>query len=233
MKIERFCNFFKIWWANIKSLFLPNVVYSLMSMTLLPSGLASVGMTNVTLDLARQRYSLGMTDYFSAIKKCWKQALAAGLIHLILTAMLAFAIWFYLSTFHLLTALGLGLSLLSVVLLTFVQYYVWPQILMFQMPLRKVYHNAFLFAFLNLKNNLLIGFITLLCYAAAALVLLYVPYFLACILVVIALVCFFPGFHYLLVQYYVFPFLKENIIDPYYASHPDSDIEERTRLGLN
>lgn len=171
MKKERFCHFIKIWWANIKPLFLLNMVYSLMSMALLPSGLASVGMANVAGNLARERYYFSFREYWDAIRKCWKQALCAGLINLLFTAVLALVIF------------------------SFMKYYLWPRVILFRMPLISTYENSFIFAFLNLKSNLFIGLVSLLCYVLAAVMLLHVPYL-------------------------VFPFLKRYMIDAYYAEHP-------------
>jgi len=232
MKKEKFCTFFKIWWANLKPAILLNIVYSAMSLTLLLSGLAAVGMANVAGTLARQRYFFSFKEYWDAIKKCWKQALCTGLINLLFTAALVLVFWFYLSTTGVMFVFGMGCCLLTTVIFSFMKYYLWPQILMFRLPLVSIYKNAFIFAFLNLKSNLLIGFVSLLCYALAAVLLLYVPYLLSAVLVVVLGFCIFPGFKQLLVQYLVFPFLKEYMIDPYYAEHSDEDVQERTELGI-
>lgn len=229
---DKILTFFKIWWANIKPMVLLNIVYTAMHLALLPSGLAAVGMANVAGNLARERYFFSFKDYWDAIKKCWKQALCAGLINLLFTAVLALVIWFYLSTTGMLFVFGMGCCLLALVIFSFMKYYLWPQILMFRMSLWDAYKNAFLFAFLNLKSNLLIGLVSLLCYIAAALLLLYVPYLLSAVPVVVLGVCVFPGFKQLLVQYLVFPCLKRNMIDPYYAQHPQEDVLQREDLGL-
>ena len=49
---------------------------------------------------------------------------------------------------------------------------------------------------------------------------------------IIATVCFYPGFHHLLVQFCVFPAVRRLMIDPYYEQHPNDDIELRRSLGL-
>jgi len=48
----------------------------------------------------------------------------------------------------------------------------------------------------------------------------------------LCLICIYPGFNALLIQFCTFPSIKKFIIDPYYAEHPDEDIEKRKRLGL-
>ena len=49
---------------------------------------------------------------------------------------------------------------------------------------------------------------------------------------VLLLILIYPCFNALLVQYCTFPSIKKFIIDPYYAEHPDEDIEKRKSLGL-
>ena len=41
-----------------------------------------------------------------------------------------------------------------------------------------------------------------------------------------------PAFRFLLIQFCTFGSIKKYIIDPYYAEHPDDDIEKRRNLGL-
>ena len=42
----------------------------------------------------------------------------------------------------------------------------------------------------------------------------------------------YPAFNALLIQFCTFPAINKFIIDPYYAEHPDLDIEKRRSLGL-
>lgn len=232
VKKERFCTFFRIWWDNLKSMVLLNIVHSALSLTLLPGGLAAVGMANVTDTLVQGRYFFSFKEYWDGIKKCWKQALIAGIINLLFTALLLLSFWFYLSTSGMLFVFGMGCCLLAAVISSFMKYYLWPQMLLLRLPLTSIYKNSFIFAALNLKSNLLIGLVSLLCYAVAAVVLLYVPYLVSVIVIVVLGTCVFPGFKQLLVQYVIFPFLKEYMIDPYYAAHPDGNGQEIYKPGV-
>ena len=51
-------------------------------------------------------------------------------------------------------------------------------------------------------------------------------------LLTLAAVCVFPGFKQLLVQFCIFPSIKTHLIDPYYAEHPEEDLQLRKRLDL-
>ena len=58
--------------------------------------------------------------------------------------------------------------------------------------------------------------------------LLYLTQFLFILVVLFIL----PGYRFLVINFGVFPVVRKYMIDPYYAEHPDDDIELRRRLGL-
>ena len=83
------------WFRNLWKLTSVSFVYSLMTLLVLPSGLAAVGMTNVARNLARDKHSFGLSDFFDTIKKNWKQALGAGIINTLVYAIIIFDLWIY------------------------------------------------------------------------------------------------------------------------------------------
>lgn len=224
--------FFRMLCTNIFSMIPMSILYSLMRLTVIPSGLAAVGITEVTGDIARGRHYFGLRDFFGAIKKSWKTALGAGIIDLLVTAILLIAGWFYYSSSGILAAIGFGCFLLTMMITSFMKYYVWPQIVLFKLPLRTVYKNAFLLAFVNIKWNFLIGLISIACYILAVLTLIYVPYTIGLVIVMTVAVCLYPSFKQLLIQYCIFPCIRDRVIEPYYAKHPEQDAEARKVLGL-
>ncbi|MBE6975070.1 MAG: hypothetical protein E7436_06235 [Ruminococcaceae bacterium] len=224
--------FFDLWKRNASAMILMNIFYSLMRLVLIPGGLASAAMAEVTGDLVRQRHYFGLTDYIAAIKKSWRQALPAGLLELLLNALLIVAGGFYLTTSGTLAAFGSGCFLLATMIYSFMKYYIWAQIVLFRLPLKVIYKNALMLTFVNFKNNLLVGAVSLLCYILAALLLFFIPSAVTLLLVLFVAVCFFPGFKQLLVQYCIFPTIRKHMIDPYYEEHPDEDVEKRKTMGL-
>lgn len=224
--------FLSIWWYNVWTLIPLSVMYSCMHLLLIPGGLASAGMTCVTTDLARERHSFGLSDFADTVKRVWKQALSVGLINLLITAFLLFVGFFYYTSGGILATMGLGCCLMAMMIFSFVKYYLWPQIVLFRLPISKLYKNAFLFVFLNFRNNLIVGSISLACYVLAAAAILLLTHPTTVVLIMLLAVCVFPGFKQLLVQYCVFPSIKTHLIDPYYAEHPDADIELRKRMDL-
>ena len=61
---------------------------------------------------------------------------------------------------------------------------------------------------------------------------LLLPYTITPALLLVVTVCFYPGLMHLLTQHCIFPGVKEHLIDPYYAEHPDEDLEKRKDMGL-
>ncbi|MGN0451661.1 MAG: YesL family protein [Acutalibacteraceae bacterium] len=227
--------FFETFFRNFWKFIVINLIYGIISLPVLTNGLAAAGITNVTRNIARDKHSFGTSDFLETIKKNWKQALPAGIINTLVYIILSFDIYFfYTASEGIMSTIGLGISLCILFIFTVMQYYIWTLIITFKFSLKQVYKNSFKFVFINMKMNLLCFFAILLVYAVnIALVFLLQSYFLPVITFELLLyILLFPSFRYLLVQYCTFPSIKKYIIDPYYAEHPDEDIEKRQNLGI-
>ena len=234
-KKKTFIVFFETFFRNFWKFIVINVVYGIFSLPVITNGLAAAGITNVTRNIARDKHSFGTSDFLETIMKNWKQALPAGIINTLIYIILGFDIYFfYTASEGIMATVGLGISLCMLFIFTVMQYYIWTLIITFKFSLKQVYKNSFKFVFINMKMNLLCFFAILLVYAVnIALVFLLQSYFLPVITFELLLyILLFPSFRYLLVQYCTFPSIKKYIIDPYYAEHPDEDIEKRQNLGI-
>lgn len=234
-KKKTFIVFFETFFRNFWKFIVINVIYGIFSLPVITNGLAAAGITNVTRNIARDKHSFGTSDFLETIKKNWKQALPAGIINTFIYIILGFDIYFfYTASEGIMATVGLGISLCMLFIFTVMQYYIWTLIITFKFSLKQVYKNSFKFVFINMKMNLLCFFAILLVYAVnIALVFLLQSYFLPVITFELLLyILLFPSFRYLLVQYCTFPSIKKYIIDPYYAEHPDEDIEKRQNLGI-
>lgn len=218
--------FFELWLENVWSLIPMNVMYSFLRTLLLPSGLAQVGMTCVTSDIVRQRHSFGIADFMETMKKCWRKALPAGLILLLVWVFLLLVGWFYFTSAGILAAMGLGCCMMAMAFCFVAEQYIWLQIIIFKLPLKKIFKNAGLFVFVNWKKNLLLFCIRLALAIVAIAIFLLAPYLL------LLYAFFVPGFENMLIQACVFPSIREHLIDPYYEEHPQEDLEQRKKLGI-
>lgn len=232
-KKKTFIVFFETFFRNFWKFITINLVFTVMNSLLVTDGLASAGITNVTRNIARDKHSFGLSDYFETIKKNWKQALPAGLINLVVMAILILDYWTFAHTEGWFGTIGMGISLCITFIFLIMNFYTWTLMITFKFTLKQIYRNSFKFVFINLKMNLLCGVILVLIYALTV-VLAYFGLQYPIILVLLLIIgsCCFPAFRFLLIQFCTFPAIKKYIIDPYYAEHPDDDIEQRKNLGL-
>ncbi|MEE1074801.1 MAG: DUF624 domain-containing protein [Acutalibacteraceae bacterium] len=234
-KKKTFIVFFETFFRNFWKFITINLVYGIISLPQITSGLASAGFTHVARNTARDKHSFGLSDFFDTIKKNWKQALGAGIINTLVYAIIIFDLWFfYTSVKGVFGIIGLGLMLSVLVIFTMMNYFIWTLMITFKFKLKQIYKNSFNFAVINLKKNFLCFFVLLLVHAVYVGILFLFQRFWHIVLAfeIFAYILTYPGFKFLLVQYCCFPAIKKYIIDPYYEEHPDEDIEKRRDLGI-
>ena len=234
-KKKTFIVFFETFFRNFWKFININLVYSVISLPIVTSGLAAAGITNVTRNIARDKHSFGISDFFETIKKNLKQARPGGIINALLYMILLFDIYFfYYCSEGAMATVGLAVAFSMTFIFTVMQFYIWTLMITFDFKLKQLYKNSFKFVFINMKMNLLCLFSIALIYAVnIAILLLFKSHFFPVLSIELFLyIILFPSFRYLLVQYCVFPSIKKYIIDPYYEEHPDEDIEKRQNLGI-
>ena len=223
-----FRNFFKFVWINL--------VYVALSLPILTHGMARAGITNVTRNIARDKHSFGLSDFFETIRKNWKQSLAVGVINTVITALLIFSTWFYNESYkdtqQMLSFVGFAISLSLIAIFSMMNFYVYTLMITFDFSLKTLYKNSFKFVFVNLWRNLLCGICLIGVFAVYAGIALLFNDLRVVVIELIVAAATLPAFNHLLVQFFTFGSIKKYIIDPYYEEHPDADIEKRRSLGL-
>lgn len=227
-----FFRFMELWFQNFWLLLPINFVYSLINALLIPTGLAQAGITNVTRNIARDKHSFGISDFFDTIKANWKQSLIVGIVNTLVTALICFGLLFYYNSEGTFADFALSFLVICFVVFTFMRYYIWVMIITFDLPTSKIYKNSFLLAFVNFKTNLLVAVLELAMYALIVLAVVAIPHFITLFLAAVLAVFILPGLTNLLIQFSIFPAIKKYIIDPYYEAHPDEDISLRRSLSL-
>ena len=233
-KKKTFIVFFETFFRNIWKFIPINLVYSLITLPVITNGIASVGLTNVARNTARDKHSFGLSDFFETIKKNFKQSLIAGIVNTFVYALIFFAAWFYYTSKGTFATVGLGITFAMFFIFTVMNFFLWTLIITFDFTLKQAYKNSFKFVFINMKHNLLCILVNLLIIAInVGILFLAQGYWLIALMIegVIFLLTY-PAFNALLIQFCTFPAIKKFIIDPYYAEHPDLDIEKRRSLGL-
>lgn len=232
-----FFRFFELYFRNFWMLISAEFWYILLSIPLVTSGLANVGMAYVCRMAARDKHVFVVSDFFGAIKKNWKRALPIGIINLIITVILAvdvYVLYLYQIDGSMNPTWSLIIFATTVFFFTafsFAKFYQYTLLITFDYDVKTVLKNSFLFATLGIKHNFIMGGVLLVIYALA--VFLIVSFGQVSVWVVTVLGLFiFPAFRAFLIQFNVFPEIKKYIIDPYYKEHPDEDIEKRRELGV-
>lgn len=234
-KKKTFIVFFETFYRNFWKFISVNAVYWLLCVPIVSIGLSNAGITNVTRNIARDKHSFMVSDFFETVKKNWKQATAVNIINIIIYALMFFSFRTYASGSTgkgMFSSIGAGVCIAAFIIFSFMNFFIWTLMITFNFSVKQLYVNSFKFAFINLPKNLLCGICLLAVYGInIGLVFLFKSWMVVIIETFIAILCL-PAFRFLLIQYFVFPSIKKFIIDPYYESHPGEDIQKRKDLGL-
>lgn len=235
-KKKAFFVFWETYLRNFWRFFSINLVFFATSLLVFTRGIACAGITNVTRNIARDKHSFGISDFFETIKKNWKQALSVGIINIIITAFILFGVWFYnesyLQTQQNLSLVGLVITLLLLVVFGMMNFYIYTLMITFNFSVKSLYANSFKFVLLNFWRNLLCALCIVLVYGLYAFIALLANDVRIFLIELIVMIATLPTFNRLLIQFFTFGSIKKYIIDPYYKENPDADIEKRRNLGL-
>ena len=133
------------------------IIALLLAFTVITWGWQTVGATYNLRSLVRGDSCFLWSDYFYAIKRNWRQGLIFGLIDAFAIAVLIFD-WYYFNT---LAGASFSFSLMYFVTLALIliyasmRFYVYPMMITFDLPIKKLIKNAFIFSMLGVKRNLM------------------------------------------------------------------------------
>ncbi len=171
------------------------------------------GVTYLLRNMFRGKPVMMLSDFFDAIRRNWKQALAMGILDLALIGLMAYSMMFYYLNYNLnnmMTAMffvGLWIIILYLVM----RPYIWLMLVTFDISIGKMFRNALRFTVLGLKRNFLVLLGTLFVAAFEyALLITYFP------LAVIFPFVILPSLLMMMGVYGAFPVIKKYMIDPYY-----------------
>lgn len=230
--------FFEIYSRKFWGLALAGIMWFVVCIPLLTRGLADAGMTFITRSFTREKHAFVREDFLESIRKNWRPALTSGIINQLVTGVMLYnIITFTLQVHRGATPTTLSYIIIAVTLMvygtfTWMKYYIPFLIITFKLNLKQVYKNAFLFSAVNLKRNLLISVILIGVYAVLFLVLMAFPNPLALAIILVLAVTVVPAFRSFLIQYHIFPAIKQLMIDPYYKANPGADKQLRRNLNL-
>lgn len=254
-KKRPFVVFFEIYARKFWNIMVAGLLWVLVDLPLITRGWADAGLTFITRNYSREKHAFVREDFFETIKKNRGQAFWIGLINQLITGVMLYNIITYaLGLFPALYAL-LGVDIATVqqlkpldprmldyiimactmfgyLVFTWMKYYIPFLVITFRLSTKQIYKNAFLFAVVGLKTNLLISAVLLLVYGLMVGAFLLIPTPLTLVILFLIWLLLIPGFRSLLIQFSIFPLIKKLMIDPYYKDNPHADKQARIDLNL-
>lgn len=117
------------------------------------------GLTFVTRNYTREEHAFIASDFKDAVLLNWKQFSIHGIICYVLASLITYCIRFY---YTLAASQGtlfmvlFGVSIAVFLVFVFMQYYIPLMIVTFDLSLKQIYKNAFIFAIVGLWRNILL-----------------------------------------------------------------------------
>jgi uncharacterized membrane protein YesL len=161
-------------------------IYYICFVPLIGISIPTSGFAFILRNYARQEHAFLWLDYKDTIKSNWKQSLAVGTISFIAFFVMIFSAKFYYfqmnnnnNDFFVIPFL---FSAIFIILFTVMQFYIYTLLITFQLSVKQILKNAFIFSFAGLWHNLIIilfcGILALATYILSPLSFFFVPFIL-------------------------------------------------------
>ena len=221
---KRFFLFWEIFWRKKFKLIGLNLLYILCCIPVITIGPATAGLMYVLRNMANERPTFVVADFFDAFKKNFKQGVVVGLLNLLLAAVDLFGVWFYYSwatqraeggTFGMI-ALIVALSFGFVIL--FSSFYIYLMMVTCDLSLKALIKNSFILGLVGFKTNI----ITTLAVILVEVVVLLPMFPYLCWPASIVLFALYgtslPAF---ITAFNSYKYITKYVTDPYYEEHAD------------
>ena len=199
------------------------VCFGISLLSIFTFGLSNVGAAYIIRGYNRADPIFLVTDFFSTVKRNWKQGLIIGIADIAISFILVFDFLFWNGQSGFMNGIFMYFSLFLCVLYFIMRFYIYTIAITFDLSVYKIFKDAFLLSFLGLKRNLL-GLLGILVLVILSFYLctLYLPIgVMMPIILTLALGMFISG-------YASYPVIQKYMIDPYYNDEKpeNDDIEE-------
>lgn len=202
------------------------VFYGISALALLTFGCVNVGTAYILRNIAMGEPVFTWSDFWYAIKRNWKQALPFGIIDIAIHAILIFNVYnFLMSSQSWFESTMMWMNIVILILYFFMRYYIYVQMVTFKLSVFKILKNSLIFALLGVKRNLMALLGIIIALALEVLFVFSAGGILMPVGVAMPLILLFSLSAYMKVfaAYYK---IKEVMIDPYKAEHPDADEDD-------
>ena len=129
----------------------------LLGIVVLTWGWQTVGATYNLRSLVRGDSCFLWSDYFYAIKRNLKQGFFFGILDVLVIAVLFFD-WYYFNTLaglHFVFSVMYFVTVALIIIYASMRFYIYPMMITFDLPIKKLIKNAFIFSMLGIKRNIM------------------------------------------------------------------------------
>ena len=128
----------------------------LSGLTVFTFGFVNVGAAYITRGIVMGDPVFPYSDFFYAIKRNWRQGLILGIIDFLVLALLGFDLYYLFTSAHrILDYFFLWMTVGITLIYIFMRYYLYLQLVTFDLSIKKLLKNSLIFSILGLKRNFL------------------------------------------------------------------------------
>ena len=219
------------------------IFYGIGALTLLTFGVVNAGTAYVLRNLVSGEPVFVWSDFLHGVKNNYKQALPFGILDGLISVLLCYNIYSMLTgTSEFFASMLFWANVAILLVWFFMRYYIYLQMVTFRLTVFKIIKNALIFSLVGVKRNLLALLGILLCLGLEVLFVFSFGGVLLPFGVAAPLALLFSLFAYMKIYAAYFK-VKELMIDPYLAEHPEEapeppevevlmhdDVTERERI---
>ncbi len=202
------------------------VLFCIGALSVFTFGVSCAGLTTVCRNLARGDCNFVWSTYWDSVKRNWKQATLFGVVDLALIFLLVYDIIAYnanagQSTFYLFLYV---FSIFLVFVYFVMRFYIYLQMVTFDLKLKQILKNSLYFVTINFKRNVVA--------MIATVILLVAEYYFFASGIFVSVSILLPLLIFIALLTYIsafcaWPAVKKHVADAYYTDHPDEDPEKQ------
>ncbi len=132
------------------------VLFALSALSIFTFGITNVGTTYVLRNMATGNPVFIFSDFWYAIKRNWKQALPFGILDVLFLALIGFDLVFmYTAGDGLMMSIFFGITFAVALIYMWMRFYIYLQMVTFDLSIYKLLKNSLIFALLGFKRNIM------------------------------------------------------------------------------
>lgn len=194
-----------------------NLIYVLFCIPIVTFGPATAAMTSLMRNIYLEKPQFVFHDFWAAFKKNFKQSFFIGIVDVAAISLAVYAYFFFSTNIDADNyQLYYALTMAAEVIFLMMNFFIYPQIVALDLKLPAILKNSLIFAFINLKGNL----IALALFIGYIILVMFFPF----IMLPLALAMPF-GFLGLVVMFCCYPAIQRIIINPFYEARGERNPE--------